>query len=314
MLELSIVIPVYNVAPYLPACLESVFGQTGFSFEVILVDDASTDNSGSICGEYARRYPQVRYIRHARNGGLSSARNTGLVAARGKYITFVDSDDFLAPDTLTRNMETLRAHSDADVLEYPVQVHHGAEETFCYKPSEHLRVETYRQWIERGGYAHSYAWNKIYRRSLWQGLTFPEGLYFEDLYVVPLVMQRATGILTVPTGLYYYCSRNGSITTQVSLKKRLDLFHAALELYQRLLSESGWQSETLGRLYLYTMDRQIEVLQAGGSTELPSRRSVIRLLGAPGLSVALRFKALLSGLLGRKASPVYSSISKMLRL
>ena len=95
MLELSIVIPVYNVAPYLPACLESVFGQTGFSFEVILVDDASTDNSGSICGEYARRYPQVRYIRHARNGGLSSARNTGLVAARGKYITFVDSDDYI---------------------------------------------------------------------------------------------------------------------------------------------------------------------------------------------------------------------------
>ena len=82
MLELSIVIPVYNVAPYLLACLESIFGQTGFSFEVILVDDASTDNSGSICGEYARRDSRVRYIRHARNGGLSSARNTGLVAAR----------------------------------------------------------------------------------------------------------------------------------------------------------------------------------------------------------------------------------------
>lgn len=312
MLELSIVIPVYNVAPYLPACLESVFGQTGFSFEVILVDDASTDNSGSICGEYARRDTRVCYIRHARNGGLSSARNTGLVAARGKYITFVDSDDFLASDTLTGCMEILRIHSDADVLEYPVQVHYGAEKTFCYKPAEHLRAETYREWMERGGYRHSYAWNKIYRRSLWQGLTFPEGLYFEDLYVIPMVMQRAAVILAVPTGLYYYCSRNGSITTRVSLKKRLDLFHAALELYRRLLTESGWRAETLDRLYLYIMDRQIEVLQAGGDTELPSRRSVIRMTAAPGLSLPARFKALLAGILGRNACPVYSSICKML--
>ena len=314
MLELSIVIPVYNVAPYLPACLESVFGQTGFSFEVILVDDASSDNSGSICGEYARRYPQVRYIRHARNGGLSSARNTGLVAARGKYITFVDSDDFLASDTLTANMELLRTHADVDILEYPVQVYHGAENSYCYKPSEQIATETYRQWIERGGYRYSYAWNKIYRRTLWQGLTFPEGLYFEDLYVVPLVMQRAGKILAVPTGLYFYRSRSGSITTQVSLPKRLDLFHAALELYQRLLAEPGWLPETLDRLYLYTMDRQIEVLQSGGVTELPSRRSVIRMFWSSGVPLPARFKALLGGILGQKACSVYCFICKMLHV
>lgn len=314
MLELSIVIPVYNVAPYLPACLESVFGQTGFSFEVILVDDASTDNSGSICGEYARRDSRVRYIRHARNGGLSSARNTGLVAARGKYVTFIDSDDFLAPDTLTVNMELLRTHTDADVLEYPVQVHHGAEKSFCYKPSEQVTVETYRQWVEREGYCYSYAWNKIYRRTLWQGLTFPEGLYFEDLYVVPLVMQRAGKILSVPTGLYYYCSRNGSITTQTSLKKRRDLLHATLEFYQRLTAEGNWSREVLHRLYLHVVDRQIDVLRAGGDVEIPSCRSVICLAGASRVSVAGRCKSLLCGLMGRNACRVYSNFCKIMRL
>lgn len=314
MLELSIVIPVYNVAPYLPACLESVFGQTGFSFEVILVDDASTDNSGSICGEYARRYPQVRYIRHARNGGLSSARNTGLVAARGKYITFVDSDDFLAPDTLTVNMEILREHSEADVLEYPVQIHYGAEKSICYRPSEQLTVETYRQWIEREGYCHCYAWNKIYRRSLWLGLTFPEGLYFEDLYVVPQVMQRARTILAVPSGLYYYCSRNGSITAQTSLKKCRDLLHATLELYQRLTAEGNWSQEVLHRLYLHVMDRQIDVLRAGGDMEIPSCRSVVCMLGASDLSAAARVKSLLGGILGRNACRAYSSLSQILHL
>lgn len=312
MLELSIVIPVYNVAPYLPACLESVFGQTGFSFEVILVDDASTDNSGSICGEYARRDERVRYIRHARNAGLSSARNTGLVAARGRYITFVDSDDFLARDTLTRHMELLRLRPEVDVLEYPVQVYYGTERTYLYQPTgHHSRVETFHDWVERGGYRYSYAWNKIYRRSLWQGITFPEGLFFEDLYVVPLVMQRAKVILTVPTGLYYYRSRSASITTQVSLRKHLDLFHAALELYRRLLAETGWMPETLDRLYLYVMDRQIEVLQAGGKTELPSRRSVVRMFWASGLGMPARFKALLAGMLGRSACSFYCSICKL---
>lgn len=315
MLELSIVIPVYNVAPYLPACLESVFGQTGFSFEVILVDDASTDNSGSICGEYARRDERVRYIRHARNAGLSSARNTGLVAARGRYITFVDSDDFLARDTLTRHMELLRQRPEVDVLEYPVQVHYGAEHSYLYQPAaHHPRVETFRDWVERGGYRYSFAWNKIYRRSLWQGLTFPEGLFFEDMYVVPLVMQRASVILAVPGGLYYYCSRNGSITTRPSVRKCEDLFHASLEFYRHLIGESKWSAHTLSRIYLYVLDRQIDLLQAGGDNELPARRSAVCLMWGRGLSGASRFKALLAGLFGGSAARIYCVLCKILRL
>lgn len=315
MLELSIVIPVYNVAPYLPACLESVFGQTGFSFEVILVDDASTDNSGSICGEYARRDERVRYIRHARNAGLSSARNTGLVAARGRYITFVDSDDFLAKDTLTRHMELLRQRPEVDVLEYPVKVHHGAEHSFYYMPVEHHpKVETFRDWVERGGYRHSYAWNKIYRRSLWQGITFPEGLFFEDLYVVPWVLQRASVILAVPSGLYYYCSRNGSITTRSSVRKCRDLFHASLEFYRHLAAESKWSAHTLNRIYLYVLDRQIDLLRAGGDTEIPARRSSLSMIFSSGLPAASRFKALLSGLFGSKAARVYCFLCKVLRV
>ena len=111
----------------------------------------------------------------------------------------------------------------------------------------------------------------------------------------------------------YDLAMDGGIDTGEAIV-RYSLFHAALELYQRLLAEPGWLPETLDRLYLYTMDRQIEVLQSGGVTELPSRRSVIRMFWSSGVPLPARFKALLGGILGQKACSVYCFICKMLHV
>jgi glycosyltransferase involved in cell wall biosynthesis len=98
---ISLVVPVYNVAPYLPTCLDSIIGQTYVTLEIILIDDGSTDGSGALCDKYAMKDVRI-HTYHQKNGGLSAARNAGILQAHGDYIAFVDSDDCLAPGYVTR--------------------------------------------------------------------------------------------------------------------------------------------------------------------------------------------------------------------
>lgn len=118
---LSVIVPVYNVADYLPACLDSILGQTFTDFELLLIDDGSTDRSGAICDDYARRDARIRAV-HRVNAGVSAARNAGLDMARGEFITFVDSDDALGtPDTLAENLRLLTADPETDIVQFPAQ-------------------------------------------------------------------------------------------------------------------------------------------------------------------------------------------------
>ena len=114
-IELSIIIPVYNVAQYLRHCLQSILDQQLASYEVILVDDGSYDNSLGICIEWCNEHKEFKVFRHEQNRGLSEARNTGISQATGRYITFVDSDDFLAPETLGNCMASI---GDAEVIDF----------------------------------------------------------------------------------------------------------------------------------------------------------------------------------------------------
>ncbi|MBQ7180492.1 MAG: glycosyltransferase family 2 protein [Bacteroidaceae bacterium] len=139
---LSIIVPVYNVAPYVRHCLQSLLGQGLQHYEVILVNDASYDNSRGICSEWCREHPQFRLVNHETNRGLSEARNTGLQEARGEYVTFVDSDDFLEADTLS---SCLQAIGDADVLEYPIMVDHLSRQARLWLPEE--RDTDFRGWM-----------------------------------------------------------------------------------------------------------------------------------------------------------------------
>ena len=245
-MKLSIIIPIYNVEDTLRRCLESVLGQMDDRMEVIIVDDGSTDTSGQIAEQMTAGRTDCRLIRQA-NKGLSAARNAGIEVATGEYITFVDSDDFVAEGTYSALLAVLDGHPTYDILEYPVMEHYG------HPTKQHLLtfpdavVGSIRDYWLCGAHLHTYACNKLYRREFFADIRFPEGKAFEDAYTYPLLLQRARLVATTSMGLYYYCQNDRGITARAGGKELTDLLEAHLkhlklwgeltpEYYQALLN------------------------------------------------------------------------------
>ena len=157
-MELSIIIPVYNVEKTLRRCVESVFRQSFQNFEMILVDDGSTDNSATMVDEIARTDNRISVI-HQCNQGLSAARNTGIKAAKGKYITFIDSDDFIAQDTYKGVMDLLDAHPEYDILEFSVIEKYGSKAQHPLILDDCVYQNKQEYWLKGQAYHHTYAWN-----------------------------------------------------------------------------------------------------------------------------------------------------------
>ena len=236
-MKLSIIIPIYNVEDTLRRCLGSVLGQMDDRMEVIIVDDGSTDTSGQIAEQMTAGRTDCRLIRQA-NKGLSVARNAGIEAATGEYITFTDSDDFVAKGTYTALLAVLAEHPAYDILEYPIMVHYGCPAKQHLLTFHDTVVESVRDYWLSGGHRHTYACNKLYRRELFADIRFPEGKAFEDAYTYPLLLQRAKVVATTSVGRYYYCHNDRGITAQAGGKELTDLLEAHLtrDYYQALLN------------------------------------------------------------------------------
>lgn len=269
-MRLSVVIPVYKVEAFLRKCVDSVATQGVDDIEIILVDDCSPDASGAICDELAKADSRVRVVHRQQNGGLSAARNSGIDSATGDLLTFVDSDDFLAPDTYQPCLRLLES-TGADCVEYPVMKRYGTASPQFYNPADGgERVETFDDWFRRQGFIHSYAWNKIYRRQLWGDARFPEGHNFEDVYTVPYVLRRSRGIAVSGKGLYYYCSYNANAITQnPTVGNQRDLFDANKQLFCYMRWECGCDDSLLYDCFMELLNRKIDLLKAGGDGQLP---------------------------------------------
>lgn len=233
---LSIIIPVYNVEAYLDRCLESILFQSYRDIEVILIDDGSTDESSSLCDKWAQEDFRVIVI-HKENGGVSSARNAGLEVAKGEFLTFVDPDDFIAPDTYASNMAYLLEHHDVDILQYPYCNYFDADDIRDYhKPSSALLIgseQIFRNWWS-GTPLEFTACNKIYRRELWNNVRFNVGHVSEDTFLVSLFAIKARGVFISDKGLYYYQrNRMNSYTYgEYTFDKNMDLFNAHAAIYE----------------------------------------------------------------------------------
>ncbi len=222
MKKVSIIVPVYKVYDYLDKCLDSLVNQTLDDIEIIVVNDGSPDNSQEIVDEYVKKYPKKVFSYIKENGGLSSARNYGIKKAKGEYLAFVDSDDYVEYDMFERMYA--KAHdTKADVVCCQIVYRYNlyAEK----KEFQHLDYfgksisEEPRLLME----AKSYAWNKIYKKELWDNFVFPNQ-YFEDSAVVYNVLYNANKIEAVNLPLYNYIKeRPGSITSEVS-PKTYDIF------------------------------------------------------------------------------------------
>lgn len=271
---LSVIIPVYNVESYLENCIGSILGQPFQEMEIILIDDGSTDNSGNICDRYACTDPRIRVI-HKPNGGLSSARNAGLDIAEGHYITFIDSDDCIEKETYRENMKILLNDPSIDLLEYPVYVHYQSPKQYIWKNKMadvkgNTAVFTY--WIHLQNYLHAYAWNKIYKKELFQNIRFPLGKAFEDIYTIPSVLKKVKHLFISEEGMYKYYLRSNTITTTASYKQLRDLCEAHLQL-QCFITEYPLPLKEKQIHYLYTANILIDLLDA--STQAIKRKETI---------------------------------------
>ena len=217
----SVIIPVYNVEKYLRRCLDSVVGQTYKDLEIILVDDGSTDGSTEICEEYAKKDSRIRFLRK-QNGGLSSARNAGLLVATGEYVTFVDSDDYIEDFTYERlilNIEKTGAEicvcGSNTILEDGVVVAKDFFEEKIYDTEQIINNFILN--------LKTSVWNKLYNRKIIKNVVFPNGrIHGEDLVFNLNIMYSGIKMSSIPDCCYNYIKRENSITTQAFSEKAFD--------------------------------------------------------------------------------------------
>ena len=253
----SIVIPVYNVKPYLRRCVESVLKQTYQDFEAILVDDGSIDGSSQICDEYLLRDSKIRVI-HKENGGLSDARNTGIRAAKGEYILFVDSDDFLDKNALELLTKDIRPDVDIVTGGYKKIIGNkmvlftcnGIEAGKEYSPYEYLK----RVRID------VVAWGNLFRRQylLDNDLFFRKGFIHEDNEIFPRLYLNAEKIVGTAGHPYNYVIREGSIQTNTMSTEREKYFRIIFRDWLKACSEVK-DEETREALYNYMITTYLNV-------------------------------------------------------
>lgn len=258
-MKLSVIVPVYNVEKYLHRCVQSIIAQGVADYELILVDDGSTDRSAVLCDELLLQHADIIKVIHQPNGGLSTARNKGIEAARGDYITFVDSDDELCLDTLEDNMQYLLAHPEVDMLEYPVEVHAESEKAYHLTfPDETQTEDIFADWIRREGHMHCYAWNKIYSAHLWRHIRFPQGEYYEDTAVMPRIVSQCRQIHYSSRGCYRYIMHSGTITTSYKYDKQRQLYINSHRLYSEIKSNPTLRVEAL-RMWIYCLNLLVDM-------------------------------------------------------
>lgn len=218
-IQVSVIVPVYNVEPYLPACLDSLVNQTLAQMEILVVNDGSTDRSAAIAEEYAARYPDRIRVFDKENGGLSDARNYALPHARGTYIAFVDSDDYVDTAMYAQMVDKAR-ETDADVVVCAyTEIRDGIVIPLSFADEMDFYGHSVTASPRLLDSANSYAWNKIYRRSFWMehGFTFPVGQWYEDSAIIYNVLGCANKVVCVDRPFYYYTvKRAGSITGTVN--------------------------------------------------------------------------------------------------
>lgn len=207
----SVVVPVYNVVKYVEKCLNSLLEQSYARIEIIVVDDGSADGSGEICDRLAEKDERVRVF-HKKNGGLSSARNYGIKKAKGDFVCLVDSDDYVKKDFVKNLMEKVAEGVDVVVCGY--NENKPRAEIVTGKQAA-ARLLTKQENME------IVAWNKMYRRELFNGITYPDGQNYEDNLTTYKLLSKADKVVYVAESLYKYVERGGSITKKDHKEEKL---------------------------------------------------------------------------------------------
>lgn len=244
---ISVIIPVFRVEKYLDACVQSVLAQTYEDLEILLVDDGSDDGCPAMCDQYATEDPRVKVI-HKQNGGLSDARNTGLSAAKGEFILFVDSDDYIHPKLCETVAEIMERQKQVDVLVFPFQKveefeNDAYKDVKFEKVFEHIlsKKELICNMFQKEYESYIVAWNKCYRKQVWDMLRFPYGRIHEDQFTTYKALYEARQVAYLTQPLYYYRQRGGSIMSKFNAKGCMDDIMALQEKMVYFSDKDPWE-------------------------------------------------------------------------
>ena len=286
----SVIIPVYNVSRYLPQCIDSVVAQTYQNLEIVIIDDGSTDESGSICDQYAKRYDRIQVI-HSENLGLASARNRGLENTCGDYLLFIDSDDWIEPHAV----ETLlRAalQTDSDIVsprkcfEFVGMTVHDEEGGECRRTYSGQDLLLAMADAKFG----NHVWGKLYKAECFKEIRFPDGYNYEDVLVTVRVMTQIAekgGSLTfLPDELIHFRVRKSSISHTHTFKNNNDSWKAYYGRYkalsgsrEKLLSEC---IESIRRMWIsfpgYSKEEKVKAQKTIREMQAFSRRNFHRIM------------------------------------
>lgn len=213
MNKITVVVPCYNVALYLDRCVQSILNQTYHNLEVILVDDGSTDGTETICDDFLKKDERIRVV-HKENGGLSDARNAGIDVATGEYLVFVDGDDYLEPNAyemmiaemqdpevslVAAGIITEDINGNVNILMNETKAKLSKEEAFANLLGNNRTI------------AHS-SCNKLFRRQLFDQLRYKKGIIYEDMQILPKILDICEKVVLLNVPVYHYIKRSGSIT------------------------------------------------------------------------------------------------------
>ena len=227
---ISVIVPIYKVEPYLDRCVRSIAEQTYENLEIILVDDGSPDSCPAICDAWAAKDSRIKVI-HKKNGGLSDARNAGLAVATGEYVSFIDSDDHIAPDFLARLHDAM-VKTGTEVAECATDYVDEDGKVLRLRNAadtpEMSKLEALRRLVLEDG-VYQTVWNKLYRRDVIEGIPFAVGKLNEDEFWTYRVLDRIGKLAVVPEPLYHYLQRSSSIIGTGYNIRRLDGLEARFQ-------------------------------------------------------------------------------------
>ena len=267
-MRFSVVIPAYNVAEYLEKCVSSVRAQTFGDWEAILVDDGSTDGvTGALCDRLDREGGDRFRVIHQENGGLGAARNTGIEAAKGEYLVFLDSDDYIAPEMLEKLNDRIdRTHCDLYTFGFRVDKDGNTDEIHLddLPADKPFTLAEYPRLL----LATPNAWNRIYRTEFFRnsGIRYPGRVWFEDIRTTMKLFALAESIEAVQEPFYYYLVREGSITRNAKAERNreiLDAFEDLLAFYRENNLFDRYQKElcrlAIDHIYLAASVRVLRI-------------------------------------------------------
>jgi len=281
MPHVSVIVPIFNTERLIPKCLNSILGQSMPDIEVICVDDCSSDSSAQVVRSFARTDSRIRLIRHSTNLGCGGARNSGIQSARGEYVAFVDSDDYVDPSFLEFLYQaTDSGRIDIAACGYRVYDDNGLTE-WDFSPEDKV-VDNLVKKSMMWGVTPPHFCDKIWRKSLFadNGILFPTNSYWEDVSTTPMLLYYAKNIRCGRQILYHYFNRSGSITNTGGKKHLIDLLLAIDGIKDFMIEKGLYQAEAkeFTRFYEDLFEFHARKLRKNGMANEKDTKKFLRLI------------------------------------